>query len=134
VVTVAPVPKPPDQLYVVAPVAVNVAVPPLHTVGEFTDTLGNGFTVTVTDAVPVHDPVVPVTVYVVLVFNVGVVTEAPDPKPADQLYVVAPLAVRFAVLPAHIAAGGVDNTVGLGLTVIVAVAVLEHPLVVPVTT
>ena len=50
------------QLYEVAPAPVKVAVLPAQMVGEFTVTTGNGFTVTVATAVPVHPPVVPVTV------------------------------------------------------------------------
>jgi hypothetical protein len=50
-VTLAPVvalnPVPGDQLYVVAPLAVNVVELPLHIAGEFTVTAGVGFTVTV---------------------------------------------------------------------------------------
>ena len=54
--------KPPVQLYVVAPLAFNAAVCPLHILGELTLTLGFDFTVTVETAVPVHPFVVPVTV------------------------------------------------------------------------
>ena len=49
---------------------------PVQIVGEFTATFGVAFTVTVDTAVPVQPCVVPVTVYVVVVVNAGVVTAA----------------------------------------------------------
>ena len=55
-----------------APVAVNVAEDPAQMVGEFTVTTGNGVTVTVLVAVPLHVPIVPVTVYVVVEAGVAV--------------------------------------------------------------
>ena len=51
--------------------------------------------------------------------------------PVFQLYVVAPLAVKVAELPAQIVAL-FTVTVGIGVTVMVAVFVEEHPPVVPV--
>ena len=44
------------------PVAVNVAASPTQIVGEFTDTVGDGFTVTVDVAVAEQPKSVPVTV------------------------------------------------------------------------
>ena len=72
---------------------------------------GNGFTVTVTSAVPVHPAVVPVTVYVVVELGVTVLL-APVPNPPDQLYVLAPLAVKTVLCPEHIGLGLAltDNT------------------------
>ena len=65
-VTLAPVvalnPVEGVQLYVVAPLAVNVAEFPLQIVGEFTVTVGVGFTVTTEVTVPVQEPDVPVIV------------------------------------------------------------------------
>ena len=56
-----------NQVYVVAPVAVNVAVPPEHMLVEF-DVIDNApLTVTEAVAVDVHVPFEPVTVYVVFV-------------------------------------------------------------------
>ena len=47
---------------------------------------------------------------------------------------MAPVAVKVVELPAQIAEeAAVAVTVGIGLTVTATVAVLEHPLVVPVT-
>ena len=47
---------------------------------------------------------------------------------------VAPLAVKVVLVPAHIVTEeGVATVVGVGSTVTVAVAVEEHPPVVPVT-
>ena len=115
-VLLAPLPNPPDQLYVFAPFAVNTDVAPLHIAAGLAvaATDGNGFTVTLTVAVPVHPAVlVPVTVYVVVPVG-DTVLELPLPKLWDQLYVFAPLAVNTEVAPLHIAAGLADAvTVGL---------------------
>jgi hypothetical protein len=63
VAVVAPVGvAPPDHVYVVAPLAVMVAVAPAQTEGDVTAVTGSGFTVTVETAVPVQVPVAPVTV------------------------------------------------------------------------
>mgnify|MGYP007001807292 CR=1 FL=1 len=82
-----PLPKVCDQLYVFAPLAVNTEVAPLHIAAGLADALtdGNGFTVTLTVAVPEHPAVlVPVTVYVVVELGVTVLL-APLPKVCDQL-------------------------------------------------
>jgi hypothetical protein len=82
-----PLPKLCDQLYVLAPLAVNTEVAPLHIAVGLADAVtdGNGFTVTLTVAVPVHPAVlVPVTVYVVVALGVTVLL-APLPNPPDQL-------------------------------------------------
>ena len=54
--------KPPVQVYVIAPFAVNVAVLPEHIAGELTVTPGKAVTVTVATAVLLHPLAVPVTV------------------------------------------------------------------------
>ena len=52
----------------------------------------------------------------------------------DQLYVVAPLAVKVVELPGHIVGGADKLTVGVVFTVTTTVAgALGHPVVVPVT-
>jgi len=135
-VLLAPLPNPPDQLYVFAPLAVNTDVAPLHIAAGLADALtdGNGFTVTLTVAVPVHPAVlVPVTEYVVV--ELGVTVMLAVLPPVFQLYVFAPLAVSTEVAPLHIAAGlAVAVTDGNGFTVTLTVAVPEHPaVVVPVT-
>jgi len=82
-----PLPKVCDQLYVFAPLAVITEVCPLHIAAGLADAVtdGNGFTVTLTVAVPVHPAVlVPVTVYVVVALGVTVLL-APLPNPPDQL-------------------------------------------------
>jgi hypothetical protein len=82
VVTGEPFGNPPVHVYVDAPVAVNVAVLPEQTVGEFTPTIGFGLTVTVDVAVFVQlFTSVPVTVYVVVEFKTGVFTLAPLGNP-----------------------------------------------------
>ncbi len=70
-----PVPRLCDQLYVFAPLAVNTELAPLHIADGLAEAVtdGNGFTVTLTVAVPVHPAVlVPVTVYVVVELGVTV--------------------------------------------------------------
>jgi hypothetical protein len=122
---------------VFAPLAVSTEVAPLHIAAGLADALtdGNGFTVTLTVAVPVHPAVlVPVTVYVVVALGVTVLL-APLPNPPDQLYVFAPLAVITEVCPLHIADGLADAvTDGNGFTVTLIDVVLLQPLAkVPVT-
>ena len=119
-----------------APLAVNTELAPLHIAVGLADavTVGNGFTVTVTVAVPVHPAVlVPVTVYVVVALGVTVMLAVLPP--VLQLYVFAPLAVSSELSPLHIAAGLADAvTVGNGFTVTLTVAVPVHPsALVPVT-
>ena len=65
--------KPPVHVYVFAPLALKLAVCPAHIVGELTVTFKLDETVTVATAVLLQLPVVPVTVYVVVVVNAGVV-------------------------------------------------------------
>ena len=50
-----------------APLAVNVAVPAGQMVALFTVIVGEGFTVTCTVFVPEHPPLVPFKVYVVII-------------------------------------------------------------------
>ena len=98
------------------------------------NTVGNGFTVTLTVAVPVHPVlVVPVTVYVVVLVGETVLLD-PVPKLCDQLYVFAPLALNVVLEPEHIEEGDADAIrVGVGLTFTVTVAVAEQTPLVPVT-
>jgi hypothetical protein len=124
------------QLYVEAPEAVSVELPPEHIVAgdAVAVTVGGTFTVTVTVAVFVHPfASVPVTVYVVVEAGVTVM-ELPVP-PVLQLYVEAPDAVSVELPPEHIVAGdAVAVTVGGAFTVTVTVAVFVHPFAsVPVT-
>jgi hypothetical protein len=92
-------------------------------------------TVTVDVAVPEHDPVVPVTVYVVVVEGVDV-TLAPVPldkvEVGVHVYEVAPVAVNVALWPSQIV-GELTFTTGLAFTVTVLVALPEQLPVVPVT-
>jgi hypothetical protein len=121
---------------VLAPLAVNTELSPLHIADGLAvaATDGNGFTVTLTVAVPVHPAVlVPVTVYVVVEVGDTVLLE-PLPKPPDQLYVLAPLAVNVEVCPLHIDVGLADAvTVGNGFTVTLTVVVAVHTSLTPVT-
>ncbi len=132
-----PVPRPPDQLYVFAPPAVNVDDEPEHIVDGDAEavTVGVGLTVTVTVAVLVQpSALVPVTVYVVVLVG-DTVLELPVPKLFDQLYVLAPLAVKTELAPEHIVDGlAVAVTVGVGFTVTVTDFVPVQPAaLVPVT-
>jgi hypothetical protein len=71
---------------VVAPPAVIVAVAPIQTVGELTVTFGSGVTVTVATAVLLQLPVVPVTVYDVVVEGVASAVLTPvEDAPTDQV-------------------------------------------------
>jgi hypothetical protein len=98
-----------------------------------TPTVGEGLTVIVRVAVAVHAPVVPVTVYVVVVAG-ETVTVVPDKLPGIHVYVVAPFAVIVVLFPLQIVPPVVVVvTVGEGETVISCVAVDEHPVDVPVT-
>jgi hypothetical protein len=114
-----------------------VAEPPAQIVGAEGETLtvGFGFTVTVTDVVPVQPNDEPVTVYVVvdpgLTFCVAF-----KPRLWLHEYESAPEAVIVAEPPGQIdGAAGETLTVGFGLTVIVILAVFVHPFApVPVTT
>jgi len=109
-----------DHEYVVAPLAVNVVELPEHMVGGADKvTVGVGLTVTTTVfEAPAHPPVVPVTVYVVVVVGLAL-TLAPVVALkfvlGAHVYVVAPLAVKVVELPEHIVAGPDTVTVGVGL-------------------
>ena len=109
----------------------------LQPVGLLTVIAGKGLMVTVVVVVLTHPLAsVPVTVYVVVVVVV-VVTLVPVPLlrlPAGlQVYTLAPEALMLPLLPEQMPAP-VAVTVGLGLTVTRAVAVLVHPLAsLPVT-
>jgi hypothetical protein len=100
--------------------------------GEFTLTLGALVTVTVDTAVFVQPFVVPVTVYVVVVVNAGVVGFDTAVKPPVQLYPTAPLALKLAVLPLQIL-GEFTLTLGLAFTVILidVVPAVVQPVTVP---
>ena len=106
-------------------------------VGEFTVTVGKGFTVTIDVAVAVHPATeVPVIVYVVVTAGLAV-TEAPvvalNPVAGVQLYVLAPAAVNVVELPRQMV-GEFTVIVGKGFTVTEVVAVLIQPAaLVPVT-
>ena len=86
-------------------------------VGEFTVTANADETVTVATAVPEHPPVVPVTVYVVVVTGDAVAVFTPvEVAPADHAYDVAQPAVKLAVCPEQIV-GEFTVTVKPGFTV-----------------
>ncbi len=96
-------------------------------------TVGVLLTITVTDAMAEQVPLVPVTVYVIVDEGVTVLLE-PVPNPLDQLYVLAPFAVKIELLPEQIVDGlAVIVITGVGFTVTVIVAVLEHDPLLPVT-
>jgi len=69
----------------------------VHTVAEFTDTSGTGFTVTDATAEPVQPVPVELTVYVVLVTGVTVMAE--PVAPVDHWYAELPPAVNVAGVP-----------------------------------
>jgi len=116
------VPAPPEQIVADAGVTVTVNV---------------ADTVTVTVCVLLHEPVVPVTVYVVVDAGDAVtdaVLVALRPVPGAHVYVVAPLAISPVLPPGHIVAdAGITATVGEAFTVTITVCVPLQPPVVPVT-
>jgi hypothetical protein len=117
-------------------VAVNVPEEPAQMVIGVAATVGKGLTVTVTVVVFVQPEAdVPETVYVVVEAGLAV-TEAPvvalNPVDGAHEYVLPPEAVNVPDNPEQIEIGE-EAIVGNGLTVIVAIAVLEQPEEVPVT-
>ena len=99
-----------------------------------TVTVGVEFTVTVTVCgASEQPPVVPVTVYVVVVAGLTEIVDVV--APVLHTYVVPPFAVSVLELPEHIVDGPADTvTVGVGLTVTVTVCgPFVQPLEVPVT-
>lgn len=126
------------QVYVVAPAAVSdtLSFGQMVALEGVTLTIKLLETVTVTVVSAVQVPVVPVTVYVVVVAGFAV-TVAPDValSPADHAYVVAPLAVSDVLPPGQIVGlAGVTLTAKELETVTVTVAVeLQPAAVVPVT-
>jgi hypothetical protein len=133
---VVPVSAPGFQVYVEAPVPVKVAVLPIHnTVGlELAVKVSVGFTVNETVVVFEQIPLSPVTVYIVVAVGVTTIV-VPVNAPGFHVYEVAPFAVNVDELPEHIAVGdAIAVTVGLAMTFIVSVLVVEQPVILaPVT-
>ena len=131
-----PVAEPGIHVYVVAPEAVNVELLPLQiTLGDAEAvTLGIALTVNITVFVLEQEPVLPVTVYMVVVAGETTVVE-PVAEPGIQVYVAVPNPVKVAEAPAHIAVG-LDTavTVGFGVTVKFKVSVAVQPKIVAPTT
>ena len=113
-----------------APPAVKTELAPEQIVDGDAEavTVGVGLTVTVTVAILVQpSALVPVTVYVVVLVG-DTVLELPVPILFDQLYVLAPLAVKSELAPELIVDGDAEaGTVCVGLTVTVTAAVLVQP-------
>jgi hypothetical protein len=133
---VDPVNAPGLQVYVEAPVPVKVAVLPIHnTVGlELAVKVRVGFTVNETVVVLEQIPLSPVTVYIVVAVGVTTVAD-PVNAPGFHVYEVAPFAVNVDELPVQIAVDdALATTVGLAMTFIVRVLVVEQPVILaPVT-
>ena len=142
-VTFELVPKPLDQLNVVPEIS-ELTIKSEFSFRQISDgvalavIVGNGWTVTVTVAVPVHPSgVVPVTEYVVVAVGLTV-TLGFVPKPLDQLNVVpgiSELTVSSELSPRQISDGVALAVIfGNGWTVTVTSAVPVQPsIVVPVT-
>ena len=109
--------------YVPPPEAVNVVDFPLHIVALVpASAVGTALTVTVTLSVDVQlDPLVTVTVYVLLVVGDTVVVAAV--APVLHAYVPPPVAVNVVDLPLHIVALVPASAVGTALTVTVTLSV-----------
>jgi hypothetical protein len=117
-------------VYVIAPLGVSVEqkVRQMAVGLAATVIVGFGLTVTSTVLVPAQPPVLPVTVYVVVIVGVTV-TGLPPSEPGIHKYDVAPVPVSTAEAPLHIVAGEADApTVGTGTTVMVMVLVPIQPL------
>lgn len=130
-----PVKDPGIQVYVVAPLPVNVAELPEQTAVDVVAifTVGLGFTINEIVRVFVQIPLVPLTVYVVVVVGVTIIL-FPVIEAGNQVYVVAPLAVRVAEFPKQTAVGVLMMLmVGLGLTIKFTVRVELHNPLNPVT-
>jgi hypothetical protein len=128
-VTGFPLKLPGIHVYEVAPEPVRSVEPPLQMVGlvAVAVTVGVGFTVTVTCAWLEHPPLVPVTVYVVVVVGVTV-TGFPLRFPGFHTYVVAPEPLRSVEPPLQmVGLVAVAVTVGVGFTVTVTCAWLVQP-------
>jgi hypothetical protein len=123
-------------VYVEAPVPVKVAVLPMHnTVGlELAVNVSVGLTVNETVVVFEQIPLSPVTVNIVVAVGVTTIV-VPVNAPGFHVYEVAPFAVNVDELPEHIAVGdAIAVTVGLAMTFIVSVLVVEQPVILaPVT-
>jgi hypothetical protein len=133
--TVPPLNDPGFHVYDVAPLEDNVAVDPAQTAGGLEVAVSVGVEVTVRTTVTefVQLPLLPVTVYVVVVAGE---TETDDPlkEPGIHVYVVAPEAVNVDELPEQIPVGFAEAvTVGVGLTVIATVLVPVQLPFAPVT-
>ena len=90
-------------------------------------TVGIGTTIRPMVDEVVHEPLLPITVYVVLVAG-DTTTLLPVNAPGFHVYVDAPLAVRVALLPTQIDGDEeAGTTVGTGLTVTLTVCVVVHP-------
>jgi hypothetical protein len=77
---------------------------------------------------------VPVTVYVVVLLGDAMgllIVEDERSEVGVQLYVVAPLADKFTFPPAQNASGIPASTMGVGLTVIVTLALAAHAVELP---
>ena len=103
-----------SHLQVVPLVAVNVApVDPEHIVASAALIVGADPIVITPVAVPLHIPVVPVTVQVLVSKGASVNVATMLPGPPTQTQLVAPVAVKVAVLPGQTAAGGgITPTIG----------------------
>lgn len=110
--------------YVVAPLAINVAVWPEHMVGELTDIIGNGLTTTVVTVAPEHAPLVPETENEVV--DAGETIILFPIEPLLHEYEVAPVEISVVVCPAHIVGLLTDND-KFGLIMILAVAEFTQP-------
>ena len=110
------------------PLTVNVVDCPSQMVVEVpvTEAVGGVVTFTVTVCVETHPAAeVPVTVYVV--FEVGFTVIAAVVGPVFHEYELAPKAVKVVDAPEQIVVVPVTLTVGNAFTVMVVVAVAEHP-------
>jgi len=97
--------EPGFQVYVTAPLADKVAVPPVQTDGEPVEAITEGFAfmLTLIEVVPVQDPLTPTTEYVVAM--VGETTVTLVVAPVLHVYDVAPVTDKDVLLPKQTAVG-----------------------------
>src|ERR1700749_4674989 len=112
------------QVYVSAPLTVNVVVAPVQMLGLLTVNIGNGLTVTLITAVfeQLFIFSVPVTVYVAVAVGLNAVLSG---TPLVHVYVSAPPPIRVVASPAQITVLlALAVTFGKGLTVTLTAAAL----------
>ena len=133
IVKVFPVTFPGNHVYVVAPLPVNVAVCPAQIVVANGVKVGVGVTLTVDVIEFVQTPLLPVTVYVAVVFGLTEIVLVVCPPACHVKLVAVPEAVNVVEFPEQMVVFPVIASVGCDATVTVTVFEFEHDPLLPVT-